>query len=65
MLSEEPIGEPTLETLRHQIVEGDWSGDIKFGNEKVLNGKQAATALQRQGSDPGFFRVDSKGNDAD
>jgi len=66
ILSEEPVGqEASLEEVAYAIGEGPCSGQVKFKSEKVLDGKQAALALQVQASDPGFFRLTDKGEDAD
>lgn len=53
----------TLGELARAIVDGDYSGDHKVTKHKVLNGKQMAKALKKQGSDPEFFQIDAKGND--
>lgn len=53
----------TLGELAHAIVDGDYSGDHKVTKHKVLNGRQMAKALQKQGSDPAFFQLDDKGRD--
>ena len=66
VLSEEPDVELTrLATIAHNIVEGDWSGTTRLASAKELNGKQAARALLNQGSDPSFFNLTDKGEDAD
>lgn len=64
VLSEDPIPEVELSDLGHQIVEGDWSGQVTWGSDMEIDGRKAAKALQKQGSDPEFFGLDSKGNDA-
>jgi len=63
VLSEEPLEEGTLESLHHQITEGDCSGEVEWGADQEITGRQAAKALQQQGSSPEFFGIDSKGND--
>lgn len=63
VLSEEQPNSPSLETISHQITEGDWSGTFREKSQKELNGKQAARALYNQGSDPGFFQITDKGED--
>ena len=65
VLSQEPIGEPSLEQLAYNITDGDWSGASKIKSIKELTGKQAAKALIKQGSDPEFFQLDEKGNEID
>ena len=63
ILSETPIGEPDLGQIHHQVIEGDWSGKWEHGEEKVLNGKEAAEALKSQDSDPSFFGLNDDGTD--
>jgi hypothetical protein len=64
VLSEEPLAaDLSPEEIRHMTMEGDCSGDFERVSEKVLNGKQAAKALQEQASDPEFFQIDENGND--
>lgn len=64
VLSEQPYEYENLSQVASDISDGDCSGEIEntITNEK-LNGKQAATVLQEQGSDPEFFRLDKDGND--
>lgn len=65
VLSEEPIGEPDLGDIDHMITEGDCSGAVRLVTQEELTGLQAAWALQGQASDPGFFNLTDKGEDAD
>lgn len=65
ILSEEPIEITDLNSIHYNITEGDWSGVVKVKSSKELTGKQAATALLNQGSDPGFFRLTTDGKDAE
>ena len=65
VLSEEPIPDGmTLENIARECIEGDWSMGNGSHKEKELDGKQAARALLNQGSDPGFFSLTEKGEDA-
>ena len=66
VLSGEPIP-PGMEyeNIVHECKEGEWSMRSLGEKKIVLNGKQAAKALTLQGSDPSFFCLDDKGNDAD
>lgn len=52
-----------LPALYDNITTGPWSGRILKPQVTELTGKQAARALQRQGSDPEFFHLDEAGND--
>jgi hypothetical protein len=63
VLSEEPLNEPDLSDLHHMITVGDCSGVVKQTSARVLNGLQAAQALQEQGSDPEFFQITEEGED--
>lgn len=66
VLSEEPLCRGTdLKDIAHQIIEGDWSGEVDVGNSKEVTASEVAKLLEEQGSDPGFFRLDSEGNDVD
>ncbi len=65
VLSESPIGVVELDTLHHLITQGDCSGEVKTVNRKKLDGRQAAEALLKQGSDPSFFNLDHYGNQID
>ena len=65
VLSESPIGAVELDTLHHMITEGECSGDVKIMSRQKLDGKQAAKALLKQGSDPGLFNLDHHGKGID
>jgi hypothetical protein len=52
-----------LSDLNYLITQGDASGQVTSTASEVLSGKQAAKALQAQGSDPSFFNIDDDGND--
>lgn len=67
VLSEEPLPDAglSLTDLYDMTITGDCSGmflPLEVLNQ-VLGGKQAAAALQRQGSDPQFFQINADGND--
>jgi hypothetical protein len=64
VLSEEEPETVDLETLAYQIGDGGWSGVVEKGESEKLDGLQTARALEEQGSDPCFFRLDENGNDA-
>lgn len=74
ILSEEPfafddsdgngVSCPKLDAISTAITSGDCSGavDVKVHNQAV-SGKQMAKLLEKQGSDPGFFRLTEDGKD--
>jgi len=66
VLSEDPI--PSGMNLA-QIIDESESGEYsmrEFGEKEVeVNGKQAARALLKQGSDPTFFRLTKDGEDCE
>ena len=61
ILSDEPIGSPSLQEIDHQIMEGDWSGQYHVDSVTVLSPKEMAEALIEQGSDPEFFGLNDDG----
>lgn len=64
ILSEEPIPEDIqLAELAELITTGPCSGLITITKQGELCGKEMATALLAQGSDPEFFQLDDDGND--
>jgi hypothetical protein len=63
VLSESPIAELSLSELDYEITNGNWSGEVLYGSPKVLNGKEMAKALEKQGSAPEFFMIDENGED--
>lgn len=65
VLSEDPLEWDNLNDINYLIVQGDCSGHVEEHGCKVLNGRQAARELMKQGSDPGFFRLTEKGEDVD
>ena len=65
VLSDEPYDFNSLQRTSYDIDEGGCSGEIRVVKSEVLNGKQAAKALDKQGSAPEFFGIDDKGNDID
>lgn len=66
VLSESPIPEAvSLQTIDHQITEGEWSGVFSCVLNREISGRAAAIGLQKQGSDPSFFRLSPGGSDLD
>jgi hypothetical protein len=66
ILSEEPFSSDeleNLETVNYEITEGGCSGVVKEISHEELTGKQAAEALQAQGSDPELFQLTEDGED--
>jgi hypothetical protein len=64
VLSEEPIPDGMeVESIIEEAKSGDYSMRIAEDTETELNGKQAARALLKQGSDPSFFQLTAKGED--
>lgn len=64
VLSEDtPFDFTSMESLGWAMTSGDLSGSVVEEQDQELNGKQAATALLEQGSDPEFFNIDEDGND--
>jgi len=63
VLSEEPYDNTDVDQLAHDITDGDCSGEVQIVSSKVLTGRQAAKALQTQGSDPDFFGLTEDGGD--
>ena len=57
ILSEEDIGDPSLEKIMYQITEGDWSGVYSVKKVETLDAEQMRIALIGQGSDPDFFSL--------
>lgn len=65
ILSEDPVSFDNLAAVHQSITDGDCSGVWDVINVDELDGKQAASALSAQGSDPTFFRINEKGEDLD
>jgi hypothetical protein len=66
VLSEDPIDpEMSLSEIIRESDEGAFSRSEERGDCHEIGGKQAATALIAQGSDPEFFQIDRDGNDVE
>ena len=63
VLSEEPFEFGKLFDIHEQITTGSCSGLVRVVKRHRMSAKTAARALQRQGSDPEFFRLSSTGKD--
>ena len=59
ILSDEPIGSPTLDEINYQIMEGDWSGQYEVSSVAEISPAEMTSALIAQGSDPEFFGLTS------
>ena len=66
VLSEEPISDgATLESIAYECNEGRYIGRfLPTSDAYVVSGAEMARLLQEAGSDPGFFELDDKGEDA-
>jgi hypothetical protein len=66
VLSEEPVPDITsLDDLHYQTQFGEYSGITHRESSEEVNGKTMADLLMKQGSEPGFFKLDEQGNDTD
>lgn len=65
VLSEEPLPDVSLRKLMAECEDGPYSGDSGHTLTEEIDGRKAARLLQKQGSDPGFFRLTAKGEDTD
>ena len=66
VLSEEPLNSNAeLDAVHEYIVNGPCSGEVNWKPQLELNGREMASALRKQGSDPSFFRLTNKGEDAE
>lgn len=65
VLSEDPYDYESLSQVAFDIEGGDCSGEVKVIKKERLTGKEAAKALQKQGSDPEFFQLTEEGEDID
>ena len=64
ILSETPIPDDMdLEAVIYEAESGAYSKDIKSQETVAVDGKTMAKLLAEQRSDPGFFRLDSDGED--
>ena len=63
VLSEEPFEYENLSQVDYAITDGGCSGDYKTVTAKIINGKEAAKELLRQGSDTDFFELTENGED--
>ena len=58
ILSEEPISsDMSIDDIYIEAINGEYSMNEGTRKETILNSKQAANALRKQGSDPSFFEL--------
>jgi hypothetical protein len=66
ILSEELIDfDNDLEAIAEAITTGECSGVVSVAVSDEVDGLAMARLLEAQGSDPGFFMLDSEGNDTE
>jgi len=65
VLSEEPIGDLDIQDILFRAEQGDFSMRVLPEQQTVLNGKEAADALDAQASAPSFFGLTEDGEDCD
>ena len=65
VLSSEPIPDNwKINDIVDEYTDGQYSGVHEFKiKDKPVKGKKAVALILNQGSDPGFFFMDDKGND--
>jgi len=63
VLCEDERGFDDLDEICYAVTEGDCSGMLTTETKEVLNGKEMAKELKKQGSDPSFFMLTNKGED--
>lgn len=65
ILSESPIPDDfTVDDICYQAINGEYSMGSIIVKETILDGKQAAKALLKQGSDPSFFQLTPDGKES-
>lgn len=66
VLSEEPVPDmASLDDLHYQTQFGEYSGITHRESSEEVGGATMADLLLKQGSEPGFFKLDEQGNDTD
>jgi len=65
ILSEEPIGDISLEDANYETMEGNMSGHFLSRIETEHTAKEMADMLCSQGSDPEFFQLNEQGEDTE
>lgn len=65
VLSEEPLPEDmSIEEIDENCSDGDFCGKTDWQKvNEVLEGREAAIAVEDTGSDPEFFQMDKDGNE--
>lgn len=62
VLSDSPIGNPSLSEVEYLISEGGCTGEYWVESVSELTPKEMAQCCIEHGSDPEFFEIDSDGN---
>ena len=63
VLSEDPYDFIGLDMTHEDITDGDCSGITKvISQNKIIEGKEAASEVHKHGTDPSFFNMDKEGN---
>jgi hypothetical protein len=65
VISHNPFHFHDLQTLDHDITDGECSGKIDVSDSVEIKGKEALELIMAQGTDPEFFGMNRHGNDAD
>jgi len=65
ILSEEPIGQLSLEDVAYETSEGHMSGHFTNRIETEHSAKEMAKMMEVQGSDPEFFQLTETGEDTE
>lgn len=60
VLHDRPLGDMELADVAHEIVEGDFSGKVTFGDPEKVSRERMAELLTAQGSDPAFLLGDEE-----
>ena len=65
VLSKDPISScPSLETIRYQMNDGDWVGEVTHLKEnRVVRARKMVALLDDMGSDSEFFCLTPEGED--
>ena len=65
VLSQEPLGDMSLERIAEEITTGDYSGRVSTVYAIEVSGPTMASLLTEQGSDPEFFGLDEHGQEVE
>ena len=65
LLSDEPIGDMSLEQIQYEMTDGHMSGVFTREVTEKVPAKKMVKLLVNQGSDPEFLGLDADGNDVE